>query len=105
MFSRFITWDDRSLARWEEARARGRSRFVWINGVLMFGGFMFLIMFLMKLLFDGTFFPEDGLEPAVAIPVNLVVWALAGYAWGAWMWWIMDRSYTRSQRNNERISA
>ncbi|MCE9607316.1 MAG: hypothetical protein K8U03_20715 [Planctomycetia bacterium] len=75
--------------RWAATQAKGRSRFIWIFGVLMWG-------------------PITGLSWAVAmsaiqgwgllrthIPIGLLLFPIGGYFFGAWIWKRNEAEYQK----------
>ena len=70
---------------WQAIQARGRRSFVWRSGVLGYGGFMFMVMTVIGLVGNSRIL-HRWTDFAVAIGINLVIWPLAGYFFGLFMW-------------------
>ncbi len=70
-------------------------------GVLRFGGLMFGAMTTWALL-SPTTRPHQLLDYVFEIALNGLIWPLAGYLWGLWIW----KSYeTRLAQTDARTSA
>lgn len=70
------------------AQARKRKRYVWKNGVLGWGGFMFLFMTFFDWYSKG--YIQIQMPPVrrllwMTIP-SLIIWPIAGYWWGVTTW-------------------
>jgi drug/metabolite transporter (DMT)-like permease len=63
---------------------QGRVRTVWIGGVLIFGGTMFLITTVSEFLYR----PHElsGIWEVGWLALSLFLWGLAGYIFGAFRW-------------------
>jgi hypothetical protein len=73
-----------SAEKWAKLREQGRSRFVWLYGVLGWGVSTAILFSLWNGIrdgWDGFFFK---LIPA------LVLFPLGGYLWGRFMWWFLE---------------
>lgn len=84
----------KELDAWREVRAKGRRSFILKRGVLFWGLFMAVSMAIFQVLIDDAPFQWGALLRQLGI--NLIIYPIGGYAWGAWMWWYMDRRYRRS---------
>jgi len=82
-------------SRWEKTRARGKLRFMLLNGVLMWGGFM--ILFLNGL---HSFVLHDPSERAYFV-TSLVVWPFAGLLFGLLTWNRTEASYHHFRSQEE----
>ncbi|MEM1056485.1 MAG: hypothetical protein AAGI52_13260 [Bacteroidota bacterium] len=71
--------------RWEEIRLQGQARYILVQGVVRWGGTMFLF-FCVFYLMTGAFSPSRLL-------ISAVVWPLAGVLFGAVTWAINERRY------------
>ncbi|MGY3264360.1 hypothetical protein [Lysobacter sp. HA35] len=80
--------------RWRRARALGRTRYVLLVGVAGWGLPMFVYMMLLRPWMSGH--PQD--ISARHLAVGAVTWALAGAAFGLFMWHV-GRADPRFQGN------
>ena len=72
----------------KEVLARKRKVYVWKNGVLGWGGFMFLFMTFFDWYSKG--YIQIQMPPVrrllwMTIP-SLIIWPIAGYGWGVTTW-------------------
>jgi hypothetical protein len=75
-----------SIQRWEAIRARGLARYVLVNGVLLYGLPLFLLM-------NFVVHPEHAGPRALAI--SGLAWGFGGALFGWVMWHARDRLYRR----------
>lgn len=75
-------YDERQ--KWESARDKGLVRFVFINGILKFGGLLFLINFVFyNLLFTKRWIVESLIEDFLTVGVICLV---SGLIFGIILW-------------------
>jgi hypothetical protein len=67
---------------WLKTSAQGKRRFILLRGVLGFGGTMCIFFTVTKVFIDHD---TSYLKPSI-IPIDLLVWSLAGYSFGVLMW-------------------
>ena len=79
-------WDEK---KWEGIRKRGELRWVLFNGVLLYGGGLFLF----NLLFDIV----DHRRLGPSLVFDAVWWALAGEFFGDWTWNSNERRFLRDR--------
>jgi len=79
--------NSRQAARWEKTRAKGKLRFMLLNGSLFWGGIM--ILFLNAL---HAFVLHDPTEKRYFI-ISLVVWPIVGLFIGLQTWNRTEASY------------
>jgi hypothetical protein len=79
-------WDEK---KWEGTRKRGEFRYVLLNGVLLFGGALFLF----NLLFDIA--DHRQLRPSSAF--SAAWWILTGALLGDWKWISSERRFLRDR--------
>jgi hypothetical protein len=84
-------------------KARGKKSFVLRVGVIRYGGSMFVLMVVEDLLRKQPFSGRV-IEYAFYITINLLIWPLAGYALGLYMWNFYEKKFSegedsRSPRN------
>jgi len=80
----------RSHDAWSRVRRKGALRFVLFNGVLLYGGLMFLIA--------GVLAPlarHPGGLTLARVALGAVVWGGAGLAWGALTWHFSERNFLK----------
>jgi hypothetical protein len=75
------------LVKWERVRQKGRDQFIWIRGVIAWGGSMAIIMSLF--FYFGSPRQERWTIPLFLAPLC----AFGGYMFGAWLWKNMERRY------------
>jgi hypothetical protein len=69
---------------WQKLKAGGMNRFIVRMGVLGWGGAMFVVMTLRDLV--RTRPPSSTGHYVLDIALNLVIWPLAGYFFGRYLW-------------------
>lgn len=87
-------WNDKHQARWTAIRARGRARFVLVNGILGWGLPMFLFMAVCPKLFSFPFPPRPGEYYWLW---TSALWVVAGAIFGTGTWYFSERSYRRHE--------
>ncbi len=87
--------DAQSMAKWEAQRKVGAFRFMAVRGVLAWGGPMFLAMHLVPTLMKGQGFTVE------SSLFNLALWACAGAAFGAIIWYSSEANYRKLRRRSE----
>lgn len=78
------------FSRWEKVRAKGALRFVLLYGVLGWGVTTAIV-------FTGILWLLPGDDPARLLPLVFTLFPLGGLAWGASMWWFLERAYRRRE--------
>ena len=77
--------------RWEYVRAGGRAKFVWLKGVLLWGAATGVCV---------TVFAAGVTGPAGlarVAPASAVVFPVAGYFYGRWVWRVNEAAYRRAR--------
>lgn len=98
MFSKLVRWTPKSVAKWEQRRRGGKKRFVWQFGVLSWGIPMFIFMTSFMYIREyGTTWPSMVNLPVSLVLINAVIWPIAGYWFGSFMWTAMERGYRMNQ--------
>jgi hypothetical protein len=84
--------------RWTRKRSQGRLRFVFVEGVLLFGG-LFLALWVATMWFSAS---EEYFERVFfSQPVRLIsVVALAGAMWGFLMWEFFEYRFRRTPNDS-----
>lgn len=86
-------WTPKRLAHWETIRTKGKAHFIFWNGVVFFGSFMFLVTTAFQLIrwwwLYGTLLPSL----TVYLMIQAIVWPIGGYLYGRGMWYFTERSY------------
>ena len=84
-----IERDKRWAERWEEVRAFGRWRFIWMRGVIGWGAPWGVLMLAWR-------WWEDGMPPTLWTILTMAVVATGGgIAFGAFTWRSAERRYQR----------
>ncbi len=80
-------------AWWVKTRAKGRNRFVWVRGVCGFGlGSALFFAPFNELIQHGP--ANFSLQRMVwSLPLICVVFAIAGFVWGHWVWVKAEKKY------------
>jgi hypothetical protein len=76
---------DAARERWQKTKARGKKSFILRIGVLGWGGFMALAM-TTEYLLRKPLFPRQMSDYIVHAAINLLIWPISGYFFGARMW-------------------
>ena len=79
------------LARWEKTRAKGRTHYILVRGVLSYGLAMFVAM---------TFFAHRGDLSPKFIGISAVAWLIGGALFGILTWYIFERQYRKATQGN-----
>lgn len=79
----------KDLQRWERVRKGGKWRFFLLNGMISWGGPMFIIM---TFVFNRN--PDRPLTPLL-IGLSAVLWASGGLLFGVVVWSISERRYQK----------
>lgn len=88
----FPWWYPRtSHEAWKKSRRKGAWHFVLVNGVLLYGGLMFLLVGLLSPWLRQS---AEMLTPQL-LAINALVWAVAGSAWGALIWHFSERNFLK----------
>ena len=81
----------RSHEAWSRVREKGAARFILVNGMVWYGGPMFLIIGLLS-----PVVRHAGQMPTTAdLALSALVWALAGLAWGALTWHFTEHNFRK----------
>ncbi|MDF2444855.1 MAG: hypothetical protein K0S46_91 [Moraxellaceae bacterium] len=75
-----------SIGYWEKIRAKGRARFILVNGMLGYGISMFFAM---------TFFVLDDPITFWLLVSWAVIWLIGGAIFGALIWYVQERQYNK----------
>ena len=109
--------------KWEKTRQGGRTRFVWLYGVLGWGvtcGILFGALFgwLFPVMFRGVMssLPTPGNVPSevsndalasatdgtgqVILVLSMILFPIGGYIFGAWMWKMTEKKYQQALDGN-----
>jgi hypothetical protein len=73
-------------------KARGKRRFVWQTGVLVWGGFMFIFTNAVDVILR-----HKSIEWSF-LPISLVIWLAVGYGFGEFMWRSFEKKFNRMTR-------
>ena len=85
-----IQWTEEKIRWWQAQQVVGRNRWVLTHGVMGWGTSMFLLMTAVNL------FRDTGDVPLrTQLIIGMIVWPLAGFFWGQFLWSSMERSYQK----------
>jgi hypothetical protein len=87
----FIRGGERRFVRAGQMFRRGRARVLWLNGVLYFGGSLFLLYNAVDYFLEPAARPT-GRELSLLFAV-LVLCILAGYCYGLFLWRQLERTF------------
>ena len=76
------------VSRWERTRKKGRARYVLVNGMLCWGGFMTVGMTAIQRLLHPEIF-----DIVRNLKVNAMVFVIGGVLFGLWTWHTTERAY------------
>lgn len=85
----------KTIAKWEEQRKVGALRFIAARGVLAWGLPMLLAMYAAPAFFKGQSIAIG------AFVFNIALWAAAGAAFGAVIWYSSEANYRKLKRRSE----
>jgi hypothetical protein len=88
---------EREYTRWEATRSKGRSRFIWLFGVVWWGVVTGLMWAVMMAWMHGWN------ELPLLLPFALIGVPIGGYFWGAWMWNRIEKQYRQALRERRFI--
>lgn len=86
---------DKHFQKWQKMRAKGKSQFILIRGLLAWGMPMFMVM---------TFMvnkPASGHMSPGMIALNAFIWAVAGLVFGYVTWAVSERAYQKELLRRE----
>ncbi|HVL12023.1 MAG TPA: hypothetical protein VM529_05630 [Gemmata sp.] len=89
---------DRQLARWEKMRKMGRTRYVWLVGVLGWGVATGSTWAVTMAAVQGW----DRLPTLLTLA--LIGFPIGGYFFGAWTWKVCEAQYQKALAEKERES-
>jgi hypothetical protein len=79
-------WDEK---KWEVTRKRGELRWVLLNGVLLYGGALFVFNLLCDIVDHRQLWPSSAF--------SAVFWIVAGAFFGDWNWNSRERRFLRDR--------
>ncbi|MGE4299665.1 MAG: hypothetical protein AB7E47_16725 [Desulfovibrionaceae bacterium] len=89
--------DREEAGKWEAVRAKGRNRYVWMRAL-----FVGVCMELVTSAALGSLDPAAVPAWVLDMSTGFILFAVVGYAWGAWVW---RKNETRYARFMERLDA
>lgn len=92
--------NQKQLEKWAKFRAKGKTRFILIDGVLKMGGIFALGVFLLTYFLDfGFTAPSANKSEVVRLAIKAII---GGILWGMWMafffWWWNEKEYRKSEQ-------
>ncbi|QGX39677.1 hypothetical protein [Permianibacter aggregans] len=88
--------NEKQIEKWQAVRAKGKQHFVLYHGVLGWGLWMFVVMTTWNH-FRAADYAWQNVEPSwFSVLLNLIVWSIGGYAWGALTWTLSEQRFWRN---------
>lgn len=94
---KFFNWTSKDVADWEKIREKGLLRFIWIYGVVLFSGGMFVLMSVIASIHTiiqmrpvYVLLPELGITALICLLGGLVA-SLA-------TWWMEEKLYQKFKK-------
>lgn len=92
----------KQIRRWAKTRQMGRTRFVWLIGVLGWGLISGLCFPLVIAVVGSAYPVVPGWERyPVNLAMSLLLFPIGGYFFGVCTWWVTEREYQRATRVDE----
>lgn len=85
-------WPESFHRQWFKTRGLGLRHFVWLNGLLMFGGGIFLVALLVPSLFGESAISIESVGRSIVMSVIL------GPLWALVTWWLNERLFAKFSR-------
>lgn len=82
--------------KWQIIRKKGKNKFIWINGVIRWGGGTAVIWTLLMELMS----PSD--NKLLRLIVALIFFSCGGYFWGVSVWKINEKKHLKSKREKDK---
>jgi hypothetical protein len=90
-------WSPERLAEWEKVRSQGMRHFVWTQGVLGWGGFMFLLsMAVFQYAHFGNVLSTEG-NWLARILFAAFIWSFVGHLYGRSLWRRNEQEYAEQR--------
>jgi succinate-acetate transporter protein len=86
---------EKAIKRWEATRMKGRKKFILFQGVLGWGILTGIIWVITMR------FVSAEMKIFVTLPIALIIFPVAGYAWGALVWNMSEKKYLEATYGNE----
>ena len=83
-----MKFSEHKARQWSVSREAGKIKWVLANGVMGWGSFMFMFMTVWALFTHGQDFVSRQ-----EIITNLIIWPIAGFFYGCWMWYVSEKAY------------
>ncbi len=81
--------------KWSEIREKGKWNYIFNYGVIRFGISTWAIM----MVYFWVFQPFE--ERLIFTFISLITFPLAGLAWGRWMWYYLEKLYSKLPDSKE----
>ncbi len=98
-----MSLDDWYRTRWERVRAKGRSRYIWLSGVLGWGLPVAVAWSIAMTGFRGGWSLTNydfTLLGSYLLPA-LILFPIGGYLWGACIWWYLGKVYGTGSKHTD----
>jgi len=94
-------WNERNQEKWLTTRIRGKSHFVWVRGVLAYGGIMFVFFTIFQHIMASKYEGVNVADASISIIlINAVIWTVGGYMWGTGAWNLSERKFKEYNDRN-----
>ena len=87
--------NQRNMKKWEQIRSKGRSRYIWVNGVVIFGLVTAISWSIMMELVQPSEFIF--LRPLMA----LILFPAGGYFFGIFNWKANENKYVKAMKKRQ----
>ena len=79
--------------RWEKTRKMGKWKYIFLVGMLGYGGIMFIVSLFLNRLYLWIR-PDTRLTIYL---ISLIIWLFAGIVFGTLTWFVSERSYKKEK--------
>ncbi|MCO4838126.1 MAG: hypothetical protein KC426_08580 [Oceanospirillaceae bacterium] len=87
---------DKGYAAWAVSRAKGRNKYIFFNGVLLYG----IPMFIFSAFIINK--PLEGGYNVISMAQSLGIWSFAGMVIGINTWFNNERQYRKATKTHEK---
>jgi hypothetical protein len=91
-----IKMDAKSFAKWQKTRQLGRTKFIWIYGVVLWGittGVLWTMFMVAFFLWLGGADVSLSKHPLFLMTLNVIGFMYGGYFWGKMVWDVLEKAY------------
>ena len=83
-----------NIEKWETTRAKGKKRFVWVNGFIGWGITTAILWSL------AMQFIQPSIDILVRPLIALALFPLGGLLWAHFVWWATEKKYLEAKVEN-----